>query len=116
MTYKQARELGGQVRKGEAGSLLVYADRYTKSETTERGEEAEREVALMKGNTVFNVEQIDGLPAHYAAAPAPALPSLPLHQAAEAFFAATGATFWHGGSRAFSAPAGTSSSCLVGDN
>ena len=30
MTYKQAQELGGQVRKGEAGSLVVYADRCTK--------------------------------------------------------------------------------------
>ena len=105
MTYKQAQELGGQVRKGEAGSLVVYADRYTRSETNERGEEAEGEVAFMKGYTVFNVEQIDGLPAQYAAAPAPALPPLPLHQVAETFFAATGATFCHGGSRAFYAPA-----------
>jgi antirestriction protein ArdC len=105
MTYKQAQELGGQVRKGEAGSLVVYADRYTKSETNERGEEAEREVAFMKGYTVFNVEQIDGLPAKYVAPPAPALPPLQLHQAAEAFFAGTRATFCHGGSRAFYAPA-----------
>jgi antirestriction protein ArdC len=104
MTYKQAQELGGQVRKGEAGSMVVYADRYTKSETNERGEEAEREVAFMKGYTVFNVEQIDGLPAQYLAPVAPVLQPLPLHQAAEAFFAATGATFCHGGSRAFYAP------------
>lgn len=68
------------MRKGEAGSLVVYADRYTKSETNERGEEAEREVAFMKGYTVFNVEQIDGVPAQYVSAPAPALPPLPLHQ------------------------------------
>ena len=105
MTYKQAQELGGQVKKGEAGLLVVYADRYTKSETNERGEEAEREVAFMKGYTVFNVEQIDGLPAQYVAPPAPALPPLPLHQAAEAFFTGTGATFCHGGSRAFYSPA-----------
>jgi antirestriction protein ArdC len=105
MTYKQAQELGGQVRKDEAGSMVVYADRYTKSETNERGEEAEREVAFMKGYTVFNVEQIDGLPAQYLAPVAPVLQPLPLHQAAEAFFTATGATFCHGGSRAFYAPA-----------
>ena len=30
MTYKQAAELGGQVRKGEKGSLVVYADKITK--------------------------------------------------------------------------------------
>lgn len=105
MTYKQAQELGGQVRKGESGSLVVYADRYTKSETNERGEEAEREVAFMKGYTVFNVEQIDGLPALYTAPAASLPPALPLDEKAEAFFASTGAAFCHGGDRAFYSPA-----------
>src|ERR1700754_2272514 len=30
MTYKQAAERGGHVRKGEHGSHIVYADRFTK--------------------------------------------------------------------------------------
>ena len=30
LTYKQAQELGGQVRKGERGSLVVFADRFTR--------------------------------------------------------------------------------------
>jgi antirestriction protein ArdC len=30
LTYKQAAELGGQVRKGEKASLIVYADTFTK--------------------------------------------------------------------------------------
>lgn len=105
MTYKQAQAVGGQVRKGEAGSLVVYADRYTTTETNSHGEEAEREIAFMKGYTVFNVEQIEGLPAQYLAPPCPAFEPLALHQAAEAFFAATGAGFHHGGSRAFYATA-----------
>ena len=37
MTYAQASELGAQVRKGETGSLVVYADRYNRSETNEQG-------------------------------------------------------------------------------
>src|ERR1700677_1995243 len=37
MTYKQTSELGGQVRKGEHGSLVVYADRIRRSETDEKG-------------------------------------------------------------------------------
>lgn len=106
MTYKQAQELGGQVRKGETGSLVVYADRYTKTETDEQGQEAEREIAFMKGYTVFNTEQIDGLPAQYQHTPRPALPAVELHQAAEEFFARTGATVRHGGNRAFYAPGG----------
>ena len=104
MTYKQAQELGGQVRKGETGSLVVFADRYTKKETDEQGQEAEREIAFMKGYTVFNTEQIDGLPAQYQHTPRPALPKMELHQAAEAFFTGTGARIRHGGARAFYVP------------
>jgi antirestriction protein ArdC len=109
MTYRQAQELGGQVRKGEAGSLVVFANRVTKTETDDKGEDVEREIPVMKGYTVFNVEQIDGLPEQYRSQPRPALPvGAPVpqpHAQAEAFFAATGAVFRHGGGRAFYAPA-----------
>lgn len=106
MTYKQAQELGGQVRKGEHGSLVVYADRYTKTESNEQGEEIEREIPFMKGYTVFNVEQIEGLPAQYRVKPEKEKREpLPLIEQAEEFFAATGAVFRHGGNRAFYAPA-----------
>ncbi len=104
MTYRQAQELGAQVRKGETGALVVFADRYTKAETDDKGQEAEREIHFLKGYTVFNVEQIDGLPAHYyaqAVAPVTALPRL---DAAEAFFAGTGAVVRYGGNRAFYSP------------
>ena len=67
MTYKQAAELGGQVRKGEKGSLVVYADTFTKTGTDEKGAEIETKIPFMKGYTVFNAEQIDGLPAHFYA-------------------------------------------------
>jgi len=72
MTFKQASELKANVRKGEHGSLVVYADKIIRTETdTVTGEEAERAIPFMKGYTVFNVEQIDGLPEHYYAKPAP---------------------------------------------
>ena len=74
MTYKQAQELDAHVRKGEHGSLVVYANSITKTETNEQGEDTEREIPFMKGYTVFNVEQIDGLPAHYYAQPVNPLP------------------------------------------
>ena len=67
LTYKQAAELGGQVRKGEKGSLVVYANTFTKTGTDEQGAEVETEIPFMKGYTVFNAEQIDGLPAHFYA-------------------------------------------------
>src|SRR5208283_5063208 len=42
MTFKQALELNAHVRKGEKGSLVVYANTMTKTETDrETGEESE---------------------------------------------------------------------------
>jgi antirestriction protein ArdC len=66
MTFKQALELGGHLRKGEKGSLVVYASSITRPQTDDAtGEESERDIPFMKGYTVFNVEQVEGLPAHY---------------------------------------------------
>ncbi|MGQ0524427.1 MAG: ArdC family protein [Betaproteobacteria bacterium] len=104
MTYRQAAELKAQVRKGEHGSLVVYADSITRTETNGEGEDEAREIYFMKGYTVFNVEQIDGLPAHYRAKPEPKGEPMELIDNAERFFTATGATFRHGGNRAYYAP------------
>ena len=105
MTFKQAQQLGATVRKGEHGSLVVFADRFTKTETDPQGQESAREIPFMKGFTVFNVEQIDGLPAPYTVkAQEPSEPVARIEKA-ESFFAATGATIRHGGSQAFYAPA-----------
>ena len=60
--YKQAASVGAQVRKGEHGATVVYADKITKSETNDNGEQPERSIPFMKAYTVFNCEQIDGLP------------------------------------------------------
>ena len=104
MTYKQAVELNAQVRKGEHGALVVYADRLTRIEAGDQGEDVEREIPFMKGYTVFNVEQIEGLPDHYTVKPELKGEPLQLIEAAERFFAATGATVRHGGNMAYYAP------------
>jgi antirestriction protein ArdC len=104
MTYKQALELKANVRKGEQGSLVVFADKFTKTETNEKGDAVEREIPFMKGYTVFNVEQIDGLPDRYYAQPANPIPETERHAEAERFIAGTGAVIHHGGNRAFYAP------------
>jgi antirestriction protein ArdC len=106
MTFKQALELKAHVRKGEEGSLVVYADNIIRTETNAvTGEEAERAIPFMKGYTVFNVEQIDGLPEHFYAMPAPRTETVRRIERAESFFAATGADVRHGGNRAFYSPA-----------
>ena len=59
LTFKRALELGGNVRKGEHGELVVYANSITRTETNETGEETEREIPFLKGYTVFNAEQCE---------------------------------------------------------
>jgi N-terminal domain of anti-restriction factor ArdC len=48
LTFKQALELGGNVRKGEHGELVVYTNRITRTETDEKGAEIEREIPFLK--------------------------------------------------------------------
>ncbi|SAL05367.1 antirestriction protein-like protein [Caballeronia arationis] len=108
MTFKQALEMGANVRKGEHGSLVVYANSVSKTEANDDGEVTEHDIAFMKGYTVFNVEQIDNLPEGYRSEPAtehqPSAAPLQLVEFAETFFTRTGATVCHGGNRAFYAP------------
>lgn len=104
MTYQQAQDLGAHVRKGESGSLVVYADKFKRTETDDKGQDVEREIPFMKGYTVFNIEQIENLPAMYHSEPKPPATIPEQIAAAESFFAATGADFQHGGHRAFYAP------------
>ena len=102
MTFKQALELGGCVRKGEKGSQVVYASTFSRTETDgESGEESERDIPFLKGYTVFNVEQIDGLPAHFTAPAEARLDPVQRIAQAEQFFSATGATVRHGGNQAY---------------
>lgn len=102
MTYRQALELGGQVRRGEKSALVVHAGRITRSETDASGEEATREIPYLKGYAVFNAAQVDGLPGHFYPAPvAPPDSGIARIAHAERYFAATGAHIDHGGNQAF---------------
>lgn len=105
MTFRQAQELGGHVRKGESGSLVVYASTFSKTETDgASGEETERDIPFLKGYTVFNVEQVEGLPEHFHTPAQAPLDPVQRIAGAEAFFAATKADIRHGGNRAFYSP------------
>lgn len=105
MTFKQALELGAHVRKGESGSLVVYASRFTKTETDAHGDEIEKDIPFLKAYTVFCVDQIDGLPDHYYA-PVAEIKQDTVERIAHAdvFFANTGAVIRHGGAKAYYAP------------
>lgn len=103
MTFRQTKELGGHVLKGEKGTLVVYANTFKKTETDdETGEEVERDIPFMKGYTVFNVEQIEGLPPHYyAKAEPPKLSGAERIDRLESFFKHTGAEIQTGGNQAY---------------
>ena len=106
LTFRQALSLGGHVRKGERGTTVVYADRFTPEEerrkAVETGDEA-RSIAFLKRFTVFNVAQCEGLPEELMAAAPPVDTSLVLPQA-EALIRATGVDFRIGGEKAFYHP------------
>jgi len=102
MTFKQAQELGGHVRKGKrfSGGLRQRHDKDEHNDAT--GEDEEHKIPFMKGYTVFNVEQIADLPAHYyATAQEPTLDTAQRLDQVEQFFKHTRAEIRHGGNRAF---------------
>ncbi|HTR35005.1 MAG TPA: zincin-like metallopeptidase domain-containing protein [Bryobacteraceae bacterium] len=101
MTFKQAHELDAHVRKGEKGSLVVYANAITREEENESGELEERSIPYMKGYTVFNVEQVEGLPEQYYVKPEATTTPVERIAHAEAFFTATRADIRYRGNQAF---------------
>ncbi|MFD0980327.1 ArdC family protein [Tropicimonas aquimaris] len=100
MTYRQAKELGGHVKKGERGNLVVYANTITKTEEQDDGSAEERKIPFMKGYSVFNCDQIEGLPEHYTVTPEPIIDPAQRIDHAEDFFASTKADIRHGGNSA----------------
>jgi len=103
LTFKQADALGAHVRKGEHGFMVVYADTFHKTETNDAtGEEIEKDIPFMKAYTVFNADQVEGLPEHYYAKPtAPTEPVESRSDVLDRFFAAAGVPIREGGNRAF---------------
>ena len=121
LTFRQAIEAGGAVRKGERGTTVVYADRFlpkdgSKGRPTDRqsaalsggtapanGNDDARPIPFLKRFTVFNTAQCEGLRTGLAPDPLP-LPECQIVPVAEAVIAASGVDFRIGGSRAFYAP------------
>jgi antirestriction protein ArdC len=61
LTFKQALELGGHVRKGEHGTKVYFVKQLEIRETADDGAST-RLVPMMREYTVFNVDQCDNLP------------------------------------------------------
>jgi antirestriction protein ArdC len=98
-TYQQWQSLGGQVRKGEHGSPVVYWGTYESKDTAEDTDDRNGRHLFCKGYTVFNHDQIDGckLPKRFE----PKLSHNQRIERAESFFAGVGVRVRDGGNRAF---------------
>lgn len=101
MTFRQALELGGHVRKGERAVSVVYYGSTTKTVEDERGEETDQTIRFLKSYPVFNVEQIENLPAHFYEHKRQNVVRTPPPSERLAFFDSVGAEIRHGGDRAF---------------
>jgi antirestriction protein ArdC len=103
LTFRQALAAGGNVRKGERGTTICYADRFIPRDERQRAAETGEEPAaipFLKRFTVFNVDQCECLP-ETAVNAQPALHEAEIVPAAESVIAATEADIRIGGGEAF---------------
>lgn len=61
LTFKQAVDAGGNVRKGEHGTKVYFVKQLRVAEEADGGEAEERLIPMMREYTVFNVGQCEGL-------------------------------------------------------
>lgn len=100
LTFKQALDLGGAVKKGEKGFKVYF---YKKVEVggDEEAEEAGRLVPFLREFTVFHVSQVEGCKGLHEARETEAKP---LPDDTAELCQALGAAVFHGGDRAFYQP------------
>ena len=94
LTFKQASELGGKVRKGERGTQGVYYSKHSSMKENETGETEETSYSFLKGFYLFNLDQIDGL--DHLREVKGARDSVSSNAAIDSFIASTGAEIKHG--------------------
>jgi antirestriction protein ArdC len=104
-TFKQALALDACVRKGERGSYVVF---YTELGAKDESEDQSETRRILRGYTVFNAEQIDGLPEGFMPpsddTPTPRMATDEDDLRLSDLFARVPATIRYGGNRAFYAP------------
>ena len=98
-SFKQWQEMGGNVRKGEKGTQVVFYSQITKSEIKPTDLNPDKSTyALLKSYYVFNSDQIEGLE---ITKPEPVISTFNPVPALDDRILKTGAQISHGGGRAF---------------
>lgn len=96
LTFKQARDLGGNVRKGEKGNPIIFWNFLEKT----KADGTLGKIGFLRSYTVFSVSQCEGLELPAGEDETEILPFVPLDKA-DATILATGAEISHGGHSAF---------------
>lgn len=98
-TYKQWKELGCQVRKGEMSAPILFYKDYKVDEEKRHDENDDGHRMAIRHYSVFNLDQVDG---EYEAPGVEPLPDLVTrHKEVDLFVANSGAEIRHGGARAY---------------
>jgi antirestriction protein ArdC len=106
LTYRQAEQAGGHVRRGERGTVVCYADRFTPRAEADKAQSEDREartIAFLKRFTVFNIDQCEGLPEALTGPMVPLDPIVAI-EAVDRIIRASGADFRVGGGEAYYSP------------
>jgi antirestriction protein ArdC len=107
LTFKQAQELGGTVRKGEHGFKVYFVKQLTakRDEASADAATDPRTFTMLREYTVFNVAQCDNLPARVLGAAAPKVRHSDERDATiDEFVAHSGADVREGAGEAYYAP------------
>jgi antirestriction protein ArdC len=100
-TYHGWRNLGGQVRKGEKGTQIVFYKILEKDELKNDGSHKIKKIFFLRYFTVFNLDQVDGKFDKYRPAEASEAAEIPHDfDTAQKTIAATGAVIRYGGNHA----------------
>lgn len=110
MTYNRAAVLGGQVRKGEKSTAIVFFKPLKIEDKANPGKT--KTIPLLRSYNVFNVAQIDGLPERFYGLPVKPVTveekqaqEIARNAAVDAYVENTKAVIEHHGDRAFFTPA-----------
>ena len=105
-SFKQWQDLGGNVKKGEKGTQIVFYSQVTKSEIKANDPNPESSTyAMLKAYYVFNADQVEGVEFDK---PEPVISTFNPVPALDERIAKTGAQISHGGGRAFYRPSSDS--------
>lgn len=104
LTYRQAQLQGGQVRKGERGTVAIFYKSHRKEVDDETGDAHAETRRVLKSFIVFNACQTDSLPERFFPAPKALLEPTSRDRELDFFFSSIPARLRHFGDEAYYRP------------